>query len=90
VSGHVPIRTCLGCGGRAPKVELLRVVAQQGHLTLDPGQRHGGRGGYLHRDPSCWSTFARRKGNVRSLKVAVDRSARAAFVAEIAGQARNE
>lgn len=82
--GHVPIRTCLGCGTRAPKAEMLRIVLDaDGQLTPDVAQRCAGRGGYLHHQPTCRSGFAARKGIVRSLKVTADRAARAAFVAKI-------
>jgi predicted RNA-binding protein YlxR (DUF448 family) len=81
--GHVAVRTCLGCGARAPKDDLLRVVLATGGLAADPHQRRGGRGGYLHRDRRCWTDFARRKGNIRALRAAIDRPTRAAFVAQL-------
>ncbi len=81
---HIPIRTCLGCGTQAPKADMLRIVLEtDGRLATDSTQRRTGRGGYLHRRPGCWSAFAQRKGVLRSLKVAADRSARAALVEQI-------
>lgn len=45
-----PVRSCLGCGRRAPQNELLRVfVGEAGLLDADPDRRRGGRGAYL-----CW------------------------------------
>lgn len=87
--GHIPIRTCLGCGARDAKTEMLRIVlAGEGGLALDAHQLQGGRGGYLHRRSACWSDFSRRKGLVRALKATVDRAARAAFVAGLDEPAR--
>jgi hypothetical protein len=31
-----PVRTCVGCRGRAAKTDLLRVVADGGRLVPDP------------------------------------------------------
>lgn len=82
--GHVPIRTCLGCGAVDPQQTLLRVVrADGGALGVDAERRAGGRGGYLHPRPACWARFARRKGSLRSLRATVDRAARAALVEQL-------
>jgi len=81
---HVPMRTCLGCGAIDAQPALLRIVRDaDGRLGLDPQRRSGGRGGYLHPRPECWAGFARRKGPVRAFRAAVDRSTRAALVAEL-------
>ena len=80
--GHVPLRTCLGCGEIDAQRALLRIVRDvSGRLGLDPHRRSGGRGGYLHPRPECWAGFARRKGPVRAFRAAVDRPARAVLVA---------
>lgn len=82
--GHVPMRTCMGCGGIDRQPALLRVVrADAGALDIDSARRAGGRGGYLHPRPECWSGFARRKGMLRSLRASIDRAARAALVARL-------
>ena len=49
------IRTCVGCGIRAAKSDLLRVVAVDGEIVADPAARRPGRGAYLHPSPDCWS-----------------------------------
>ncbi len=83
-SVHIPIRTCMACGARAPQAELLRVVRDAANgLQLDPQRRAPGRGGYLHPLPDCWTRFSRRKGTLRSLRAAVDRAAREALVAAL-------
>jgi uncharacterized protein len=78
---HVPIRTCLGCGARAPQAVLLRIsCAADGALALVQ-RAHTGRSGYLHAQVECWRRFAARKGPVRSLGCCVDKPRRLAFVA---------
>jgi len=42
-----------------------------------------GRSGYLHRNESCWSQFAARKGMLRSLRFSVERPQRAALIGQI-------
>ena len=80
----MPVRTCLGCGRRDPQVAMLRIVWNPPEgLLLDAGCDRGGRGGYLHSDEGCWDRFARRKGMLRSLRTAVDRTARATLVDQL-------
>ena len=82
--GHMPLRTCLGCGAVDRQPALVRLVRDDaGALRIDPQRRAGGRGAYLHRQPECWAQFAHRKGVVRSLRATVDRPARAALVVEL-------
>jgi len=78
----VPIRTCTGCGERAPRTALVRFVAEGG-LTADPTRRRPGRGGYLHARESCYEAFLARKPALRSLRRSVDRTARAALVEQL-------
>jgi predicted RNA-binding protein YlxR (DUF448 family) len=53
---------------------------RDGGLARDRGHRAPGRGAYLHDDPTCWQAFVGRRGPVRSLRAAVPRPAREAFV----------
>ena len=45
-----PVRTCVGCGRRAPKAELVRLHLAGGELVVGAGP---GRGAYLCRRESC-------------------------------------
>lgn len=51
--GHVPIRTCVVCGDRKPKNELLRAAlkSEERSIVLDRDQNLGGRGAYVC--PDC-------------------------------------
>jgi uncharacterized protein len=67
---HVPIRTCAGCGRRAPKRELVRLVARDGILVeAEPGAP--GRGVYTCRRLSCFERAASRRAFARSLRTSV-------------------
>jgi len=61
----VPIRTCAGCGRKAPQPELLRFVAQDGVLT--PGRREPGRGVYTCRRLACFERAHARRAFSRVL-----------------------
>ena len=74
-----PVRTCVGCGARAPQQRLVRFVAAAGGLALDARRRLPGRGAWLHREPACWSAFVQRRGAVRSLRTTPSREARQAL-----------
>jgi predicted RNA-binding protein YlxR (DUF448 family) len=80
---HVPIRSCSGCGERAPQRELVRFVAAGAGLCLDGARRRPGRGAYLHRRDSCYAAFVARKPPLRSLRRSVDRTLRAALVEQL-------
>jgi predicted RNA-binding protein YlxR (DUF448 family) len=51
---HVPFRTCIICGSKAPKRSLVRIVADaEGGIALDSTGRLPGRGTYVCADGSC-------------------------------------
>jgi predicted RNA-binding protein YlxR (DUF448 family) len=68
-----PLRTCVGCGRKAAKDELLRFVARDGALV--PGATDPGRGAYTCRRLACFERAASRSGFNRTLKrtVRIDR-----------------
>ena len=64
-----PLRTCVGCGRRAPQDDLERFVAVEGVLTS--GRTRPGRGAYTCRDTSCFELAVSRRGFARALRRAV-------------------
>ncbi|HYH33865.1 MAG TPA: YlxR family protein [Nocardioides sp.] len=71
---RAPVRTCIGCRERAPKRELLRVVAGTGSdgrpaAVPDPDGTAPGRGAHLHPTTGCYDLAVRRRAFSRALRV---------------------
>ena len=64
-----PIRTCAGCGRKAPKAELLRFAAHEGVLRHAP--KGAGRGVYTCRRLSCFERAVERRSFNRTLRQTV-------------------
>jgi len=64
-----PVRTCAGCGRKAPQAELLRFVAHAGELT--PSPKGPGRGVYTCRRLACFERATARRAFNRILKTSV-------------------
>jgi len=62
----VPIRTCAGCGRKAPQAELLRFVAPEGVLTS--GAMQPGRGVYTCKRLPCFERPVANRAFSRVLK----------------------
>jgi predicted RNA-binding protein YlxR (DUF448 family) len=67
---HTPIRTCAGCGRRAPQTELVRLVARDGVL-VEAERGAPGRGVYTCRRLTCFERAAARRAFARTLKTSV-------------------
>jgi predicted RNA-binding protein YlxR (DUF448 family) len=61
-----PVRSCIGCGRKAPQSELLRFVAKDGVLV--PGRTEPGRGAYTCRRLSCFERAVARRAFNRTLR----------------------
>lgn len=67
-----PERSCIGCGLKKPKSELIRILrSPEGEYSLDESGRKNGRGAYLCRDKSCLEKAWKKKGLERSFKEAI-------------------
>jgi len=64
-----PIRTCAGCGRKAPQSELIRFVAENGSLTA--GRALPGRGVYTCRRLPCFERAGRGRAFNRVLRQTV-------------------
>ena len=64
-----PVRTCAGCGRKAPQRELLRFIAHDGALT--PSAKDEGRGVYTCRRLACFERAATRRAFNRTLRQSV-------------------
>jgi predicted RNA-binding protein YlxR (DUF448 family) len=61
-----PVRSCVGCGRKAPQGELLRFVAKNGELSLGSGAP--GRGAYTCHRLSCFERAVSRRAFNRALR----------------------
>jgi predicted RNA-binding protein YlxR (DUF448 family) len=61
-----PIRSCIGCGRKAPQNELMRFVAKDGVLVAGP--REPGRGAYTCRRLACFERAVARRAFNRTLR----------------------
>jgi len=66
---HVPARTCIACRSSRAKRDLIRVVAlSEGGVVVDEKGKLNGRGAYLCRQRSCWTTALQRGALQRALR----------------------
>jgi uncharacterized protein len=83
-SGHVPVRTCVGCRERDDKRGLVRFVAVAGRATrVGASGSVVGRGAYVHRDPGCVAAALKGGGLARALRTRVDAGEAVRLQAEI-------
>ncbi len=61
-----PVRTCAGCGRRAPQTELVRFAAVDGRLVA--GRGLPGRGVYTCRNDACFEQALARGSLSRVLR----------------------
>ena len=59
--GHVPERTCKGCGRKSPRFDLLRFVVVEGSLVEDQRGGAPGRGIYCCNQIICRERLAKSK-----------------------------
>ena len=64
-----PIRSCVGCGRKAPQGQLLRFAAADGQLVPGPGIP--GRGAYTCRRLACFERAVSRRAFNRTLRKTV-------------------
>ena len=64
-----PVRTCVGCGARSAKSDLLRLVAIGNEIVPDAAARLPGRGAYLHLSRECLERAQRRRALTRALRL---------------------
>ncbi len=63
-----PVRTCAGCGRKAPQAELQRLHATAGELVVGVGQ---GRGVYTCRRLPCFERAQAHRAFSRTLRATV-------------------
>ena len=66
MTSSAPLRTCAGCGRKAPKGDLVRFVARDGALARS--EKGPGRGAYTCRRLSCFERALERRAFSRTLR----------------------
>jgi predicted RNA-binding protein YlxR (DUF448 family) len=51
--GHIPVRTCVSCGAKKPKNELMRLVVGEAGFVRDDLGRGRGKGAYICNAEAC-------------------------------------
>ena len=81
---EAPFRSCIGCGAKKEKKELIRIVhTPDDEYHVDPGGKRNGRGAYLCPDPACLEKALRSKALNRAFRTAVPAEAAAALREEL-------
>lgn len=65
--GHVPERTCRGCGRKGPQAALIRLVVVDGALAEDRGKQLSGKGFYCCDQQECRVRMAKKVKKVLRL-----------------------
>ncbi len=60
---HIPYRTCIACGKKAPKMELLRIAIKDDTVVWDIKQKLSGRGAYCCKNSKCIEFVKNNKKN---------------------------
>ena len=87
---HVPERSCVICGTKTAKRDLVRVVMTPlGECRVDETGKLAGRGAYLCHRPECWHravTSDRLQHSLRHEVGAADRERLAEFGSSLVGE----
>lgn len=68
--GRLPLRSCIVCGSKVAKRDLIRVVrTPDGKVELDSTGKRSGRGAYLCKDTACWARAVKKGRLEHALKV---------------------
>jgi predicted RNA-binding protein YlxR (DUF448 family) len=60
--GHIPIRTCISCGEKRSKNELIRLVMDpEGQLIRDDAGKRQCRGAYVCKRESCQKQLSKNR-----------------------------
>ena len=69
---HKPIRSCVACGTKNLKADLIRVsTSRKDILEIGPTVKQKGRGIYLCRSSKCWDPEAYKNGFEKGLHTVV-------------------
>jgi len=68
--GHLPVRTCVSCGAKRSKSEMLRfVLGQDQQWVGDDSGHRAGRGAYACKVSSCMESLMKRRRIERVFRI---------------------
>lgn len=83
---HIPQRSCVVCGEKTSKRELVRIVmTPERECAVDDTGKRSGRGAYLCRRPECWDAALRRGRLAAALRGQIEQSDKERLAAFAAG-----
>jgi predicted RNA-binding protein YlxR (DUF448 family) len=69
--GHEPLRTCISCGSKHRKKDLIRLIqGEDNRVVIDKSMSSPGRGAYLCKDKACLQRLKEKKSDRRRLSKA--------------------
>lgn len=68
----IPMRRCIGCMESKPKSELIRIVFNNGILTVDIDSRKDGRGAYLCKSEKCFEKALKKRAFNRTFRTEIE------------------
>lgn len=84
---RAPLRTCVGCKGRAEKARLVRLVVAEGEgVRVDRTGSAPGRGAYVHPDRDCIEAAIVGGGLSRALRVGLNEYGAATLRVDLEGE----
>ena len=83
----IPERQCMGCNGRFPKGELIRVVrSPEGEISLDLTGKKSGRGAYICKSADCLLLARKGRKLEKSFSCKIEDSVYDTMEAELKGE----
>jgi uncharacterized protein len=67
----VPIRSCVACGEKKAKKELIRIVLKENEILIDNVGKLPGRGAYICPNKECIEKAQRYKKLDNALKISI-------------------
>ena len=67
----IPLRQCVGRGGRKGKKNMMRVLKTDDGICLDATGKKNGRGAYVCKNGDCLKLARKNKGLERSFKMSI-------------------
>ena len=83
------MRRCIGCMTSFPKIDVVRLVSQDGKPVIDRTGRMNGRGAYLCRSQECLDLAIKKKRMTHALGIVMTPEDIAVFREEYAKELSN-